>query len=465
MMRSAKLLFLAALASFVLAAFCSVENPDIYYYMGCVRLLLDGKIPFLDFNIAYTPLSFYMASLPASIFGTGNTAALAYNFFLAFVNAGLLYYLLRKNVQDKALCLFSTAYYLISIFFLDGTCYMLEPYVMFWGLLSLIVQRRDNLPAMFVAGICSFMAFWSKQYGLGFIALNIAFLLLQWARRTEQGAWAKASRMFALLTGFTIAACCMIGLLLMHGATPLSSLHAFSGETYQKLGLIGLLEGYGFLIIAFPFFPVTVWLIAKNFSHFRKETFMVVCLCGIFGFMLSTYVRSYMHYIQLAMPFAILLSAMLLDKYCQQAADCRLVRWYKFTVIVPLAIMLYFDCNFIFHSERRAVNRTASEVARIIPKGTDKVYVSTMLLCIGNINRYGAPMIEKWGMSNGFMEEGEPLREIIMDASCFVIDPAKLEYLRQEEPELLRHIEVGRIQTRIECSDKRFETIVFSNQE
>ena len=121
-MRLTKLLFLAAGLSFALAIFCSAENPDIYYYMGCVRLLLEGKVPLVDFHIGYTPLSFYMACVPAYFFGTGITAALVLETFMSLCNACLLYYLLRKNVRDKGLCLFSTAFYLTSLFFIDGMC-------------------------------------------------------------------------------------------------------------------------------------------------------------------------------------------------------------------------------------------------------------------------------------------------------------------------------------------------------
>ena len=129
-MRLVKLLFLAACLSFGLAIFCSAENPDIYYYMGCVRLLMEGKVPFVDFHIGYTPLSFYMACLPARLFGTGNTAALSFETSMSFINAGLIYYLLRKNVRDKALCLFSTAFYLISLFFLVNLLQIWNFYLM-----------------------------------------------------------------------------------------------------------------------------------------------------------------------------------------------------------------------------------------------------------------------------------------------------------------------------------------------
>lgn len=458
-MQLTKFLFFIVCISFVLAIFCSVENPDIYYYMGSIRLLLDGKVPFVDFHIGYTPLSFYMAYLPASFFGTGNTAALAIETFMNFLNAGLVYYLLRKNVQNKVLCFFFTAFYLSSVFFLDGMCYMLEPYVTFWGLLSLIALYKNKLWTIFVAGICSFMSFWSKQYGLGYVILGIFYLLL-YHRISWQSLF---GRMFVFLVGLFGAAFCMIELLLMQGVS-LASMFMFSGDTYEKLGLIGMLEGYGFLIIAVPFFPVMVYLIVKNFKSFCEDNFMVVCLCGVFGFMLTTYVRSYVHYIQLPLPFVMLLGAMLLDKYCIGKNDERLMKWFKISAIVPLSIMFYFDYNFIFHNERIAVNETANEIASIIPKGTEKVYVSSKLLCIGNINRYGAPMLEKWGMSNGFMEEGEALREVIMDADSYVMDPAKLDYLRQNESDLLKHIEEGRIRTKIACRDKRFIAIVYSKK-
>ncbi|MBR5395227.1 MAG: hypothetical protein IK144_09130 [Bacteroidaceae bacterium] len=457
-MRLVKLLFLVCCLSFALAIFCSAENPDVYYYMGCVRLLLEGKVPFVDFHIGYTPLSFYMACLPGYIFGTGNTAVLAFETFMSFINAGLIYYLLQRNVQDKVLCLFSTAFYLASLFFLDGMCYVLEPFIMFWGLLSLIAVQRKSLWGVLAAGICSFLAFWTKQYGLGFLVLNMLWIVLSF--RSDWLALAK--HMFVLLAGFALTACCMVGSLLLQGVT-LSNMAKFSGSSYEKFGMMGIVEGSGYLLLVAPFLPVAVFLIVKHFKSLLKDTFLIVCTCGILGFMLATYVRPYLHYIQLPLPFALLLITILVDRYGRQAENERLVKWFKVSVIVPLCIMAVIDYYFIFHNERKVVNEVAAEVARLIPEGTKKVYVSTRLLCVGNINRYGAPMLERYGMSNGFMEEGEPLREIIMDADCYVIDPAKLEYIKREEPELFRHIQEGRKQVRIDCRDKRFVTIVFSN--
>ena len=459
-MRLSKLLFLAAGFSFVLAIFCSAENPDIYYYMGCVRLLLQGKVPFVDFHIGYTPLSFYMAYLPARLFGTSVTAALTFETFMSLINAGLIYYLLRKEVRDKALYVFSVAFYLTSLFFLDGMCYMLEPFIMFWGLLSLIAVRRGTPLAVLVAGVCSFMAVWSKQYGLGFFVLNILYLLLSFRKQ-----WlALIGRLLVLGIGFAATGFCMVESLLMQGAT-LTGMTTFSGAAYEKLGLLGLLEGYGYLLLVAPFLPVAIFLIIRHFKTLPEEKFLVVSLCGILGFMLAAYVRPYLHYIQLPLPFAIFVTTILVDRYGVQRGNERLVKWFKASVIVPLCIMAVIDYAFIVGNEREAVNDVAEEVAQIIPKGTDKVYVSTRLLCVGNINRYGAPMLQKYGMSNGFMEAGEPLREIVKDADYYVIDPVKLEYLRNEEPELLQHIEEGRKQTRIECRDKRFVTIVYSNHD
>lgn len=457
-MQFAKFLMFTAFLSFVLAIFCSAENPDIYYYMGCVQLLLEGKVPFVDFHTHYTPLSFYMAYLPAYLFGTESTASLAFETFMSFINAGLIYYLLRRNVQDKALCLFAIAFYLTSLFFIDGMCYMLEPFVMFWGLLSLIAMQRKSLWAVLAAGIFSFLAFWTKQYGLGFLVLNMLWIVLSF--RSDWLALAK--HMFVLLAGFALTACCMVGSLLMQGAT-LIDMMTLSGDTYEKFGLLALLEGFGYLLLVAPFLPIAVFLIIKHFKNLQRETFLIVCACGVLCFMLATYVRPYLHYIQLPLPFALILITILVDRYGRQAGNERLVKWFKVSVIVPLCIMAVIDYRFIFHNERKAVNEVATEVAKIIPKGTNKVYVSTRLLCIAHVNRYGAPMLRKHGMKNGFMEEGEPLREIIMDADCYVIDPAKLEYIKREEPELFRHIQEGRKQVRIDCRDKRFVTIVFSN--
>ncbi len=453
--RLAALLLLAAGLSFALAIFRSAEHPDIYYYMGCVRLVLEGKVPFVDFYTHYTPFTFYMSSLPAYFIGTDSTAALSIETFMSIINALLIYRLLREEVRDRALCLFAVAFYATSLFFIDGMCYVLEPFVMFWGLLSLIAVRKGSLWAVPAAGACCFLAFWSKQYGLGFFALDILYLLLSF--RTDLKAL--AGRLSLLSIGFAAGACCAVGPLLMQGAT-LSDMTALSGDTYEKFGLPALLEGIGYLLLVAPFMPIAAFLVAKHFKILSRDTFLVVCFFGIVCFMVATYVRPYLHYIQLPLPFAIFLTTILLDRYGGE----RLKRWFKVSVIVPLSIMVVIDYNFIVHNERQDVADVAAEVAKLIPEGTDKVYVSTRLLCVAHVNRYGAPMLWKHGMKNGFMEEGEPLRDNIMDAGCYVIDPVKLEYLRREEPQLLRHIEEGRHATRIDCRDKRFVAIVYTTQ-
>ncbi|MBR6142280.1 MAG: hypothetical protein IKQ37_11070 [Bacteroidaceae bacterium] len=459
-MRLAKLLLLIAVLSFVLSIFCSAENPDIYYYMGCVQLLLEGKVPFVDFHTHYTPMSFYMACLPAYFFGTGNTAALSFVTFLNFVNAGLVYCLLRREVKDKTLCLFAVVLYLMSLFVMNGVCYMLEPFIMFWGLLSLIAVQRESLWSVLAAGAFSFFAFWTKQYGLGFFVLNILYLLLA-RREGDKASPSRAGLAVSFFIGFAVAGCCMVGALLMQGAT-LSGMVGFSGQAYERFGFLSLLQGYGYLLRVVLFLPVGIYLFIKHFKSLRDDKLLIVCLCGILGFMLTTYVRPYPHYLQLSLPFAVLLIAIMVDRYGIQLGNERLVKWFKASIIVPLVLVMIGDYNFIFYNERQAVDDVAAEVAKIIPEGTDKVYVSTKLLCVAHVNRYGAPMLWKHGMSNGFVEEGEPLREVIMDAGSYVIDTVKLEYLRREEPELMRHIEEGRHATRIDCRDKRFVSIVYN---
>lgn len=449
-------MFLFACLVYYLALTRSAENPDLYYYMGSIRMLLEGRHPFVDFHIGYTPLSFYMMCLPVKMFGSTIAVAIACNTVMHLVNAFLVYMLLYQSVSNKSLCIFVSLHYMISNFFLDGMSFMLEPFVTFWGLLSLMAIKREKVIWTFVAGVLCFCAFWSKQYGLGYMFLCGLYIICNSGSLKN---FFKHTIPFVI--AFFLTGAFFIWLIIRQNVE-ISAMFNLSGSEYEKNGFLGLLAGYGTIIGIAPSICLAVYLFVRHTKIYKCDKMLPIYLCGILGFMLSTYVRIYMHYLQLASPFVLMSVAIIFYNYTLKTLDYRYLKCFVYSLVVPVIMSGVMATQLIIRNERADVYQVSEKISKYIPKNSSKVYITSRLLCIGINNYYEPPMLKKYGFSNGFAEKGDAQREIINDASCFIFNTNKLCEMKIEEPLLYKYVTTNFHKRNIPCRDKRFSCILFT---
>jgi hypothetical protein len=438
------ILAIIAVAKIGLSLFRIEVNADAAFYLGVSRLILEGNLPFVDFPPIYTPLSFYMMSVPIALFGTSFTIALLFFYLLHLANAGIVYKIVRQYSCDKLLAAFCAIFSLLLCLGSDGCRYVLEPFVLFFGLSALCVLKRRGLKWIVISGFFCFCSFWSKQYGLGFICLAVAFLFLE-----EGCSKTFVRKLCYLLMGFFVGMAIFVLFFLLQGVEPLALL-GLSGSDYRRVGISGLIGGWTSLFITLPILIIAIMVMIAKLQNFRKISLLIISFLAVFGFMLQCYVRFYAHYLILAMPFCVLMLFACMDAI-------KSIKWKNiYTVLLLLApfIPIYFASksmiSLIGENTRVKQEICAKSLSKIVPVGSKDVYCAMDLLPFMHINTYNPPLVSKFGMSNGFIEEAEGTSDLIRAASYCMISERDLKKTKRYTTEICDYLNKNFDRTQIE---------------
>lgn len=433
-------------------------DPDATCYMGVTRLLLDGKIPLIDFKIDYTPLVMYLMCLPVSIFGASYPVGMITTYLVQAYDAFLVYGISRQHKFSKSHAIFAALWFLLCCLFFGGRQYLLEPFVLAFGLSSIFVIRKKSFCYAILSGTFCFCAFWTKQYGLGFLPLLVLAIILE-----RENKRVMLFRICAVVSGFIFTALLFLSILLLSGVD-FNSFRTLLHGDYECSGFSGLIESYCSLL---TFFPLLVWPVVTltlNTKAASKDSLTLLSFCGILIFMMQGWVRYNYHYLMLAVPFAI----WLLLAVCRQMRTCLAYRMYgcflAVVLLIPTIVAIRKDYIILTSDRRTTREACAAEVAKLVPVGSENVYTSINMLSLTLQNNYLPPCIKDHGMSNGFLMDPSEAFELLQSADYCVI--AK-EDLSNEElfPEKLReHLEKEFTSTEISVGNKVYECLVFSKQ-
>lgn len=415
------LLALWAVVSIVLSYFKIRINEDSSYYIGVVRLILDGKIPFKDFFLGYTPLSFYLLSVPCKIFGCTFNVGIFFIYLLHFCNALILYKVCRKYVKSIPLATYCAILCFILCLGRDGRIYVLEPFVLMFGLSALYVQHLKFQWRDVVAGFLCFCAFWCKQYGLGFICLCMALILLR-------GQFCKKSwrQTVQLLIGFFAGAIFFVSILSLIGV-PLSDLINLSGSDYERDGLYGLFGSWKAVCISLPLLVISIILMFSSLKNYSKHAMLIVAFFGIAGFLLQCYVRFYSHYMMLAMPFCVLMLLLCADTIKTPRYRKIYLSTFILSSIIPCYFMQKTNMELCRSNERASQEKCACIIREHIPNGSKDVFTGMTFLPTTLQNEYEAPLLDKYGLSNGFVRKSEEVLELIKASRYCLISSIDFE--------------------------------------
>jgi hypothetical protein len=143
---------------------------DAGYYLKIAFDLSHGLRYYNEINCNYNPLVLYLFALPFKLFGEVPLLLLVTLHYLMYPALGWVFYKTLAIIgAPKTLQYLFPFILIMANLILDGVYIMLEVYVLVFqlcALLFLLGSQNKPYTGQFMAGICLFLAFYAKQYGL-----------------------------------------------------------------------------------------------------------------------------------------------------------------------------------------------------------------------------------------------------------------------------------------------------------
>lgn len=399
-------------------------DPDATCYMGVTRLLLEGESPIFDFNLDYTPLVMYLMCFPVRLFGASYPVGMFTSYLVQFFDAFMVYKISCKYKLSQSQSIVASLWFLLCCLFFGGRQYLLEPFVLSFGLSAVLLAGNKSMFHVTLSGILCFCAFWSKQYGLGFLPLVLLALFREGGNpRTD------LSRILVMGCSFFLSALFFFFLLLLPGVQ-FSELGKFLHNDYVRAGFSGLFESYLSLLTFFPLLVMPVVMLLVKTRILLKDSLFLLSFSGIIVFMMQGWVRYNYHYLMLVVPFAIWLLLASYRHISSSAMRCGFASMLVLMILIPTTVAIRKD--FVILTSGRRANREAcaSEVAKLVPVGSRNVYTSINMLSLTLQNNYLPPCLKEHGMSNGFLMDPSEIFMLLQSADYCII--AKVDFSNEE---------------------------------
>lgn len=285
---------------------------DSAYYICQAQLCAKGFVPYIDFSDGYTPLWTYLAAGLKLLFNVPDGCYvfyLAIHYLLAICVALFIYKIAVLWGASRMVSFLGACMFMVMSHWLEGNVVLLEIPSLCFGMMSvwLTLSYQNKIYWNYVwIGILTACSFLCKQFGFGFLLLNL-YLIVFVNRQT----WKEC---LCLIAGF---------------ALPIVLCFVYWGEQFIPI----VISGYGtesaaavgydvsflvkmksvlgtiwyFLYMVCPAIIVSLFFIPFAISH-RQFGKMLFCYLGILGFALQYYFAlGGFHYMLYMVPFAVLL--------------------------------------------------------------------------------------------------------------------------------------------------------------
>lgn len=287
-------------------------NPDAGYYLPLARRVAAGEVPFRDFPSLYPPGAYYLFAL----LGQGGLASpLAIKGALVAVhllNLILLALVLRRWGFERAETLCLAALGGLWTMRAEGVSVALEPLQNLYLLLALWACLGRDLRSAAAAGLAVGCALLVKQYAL--LAIPGLLLVCLSASGKEEfaavPAWRRWMRPLTLLA-MTGAPFLLFALLTGQAPVPLFRQLASYGGEAASYGVAGWKSLYLNLVETNgPALPLLASGILSLWLLWRQPSMLNLGLMALLaGSSAPLLVRSFPHYVQMAIPWSILVWA------------------------------------------------------------------------------------------------------------------------------------------------------------
>jgi len=419
------LLFVA----YCISAFRVSLNPDAVYYLGVIEQISNGKVPYRDFGLGYTPLGFYMMLIPKYIFGEhcNYTVYISFLYIISFLNAFILFKLAKRYTGNNNLSLFAAFLFLLQIYNLQGVYFILEPFVVFWGLLALYLTTAKvlNLKMIFFSGLFAGFSFLSKQYGLGSLAVVMFFFIVN-----SKSIKLLIKNEILVFTGFSFGIGLFFFIGYISGVRFEDFYYVSTGGHYGVRSLFYYWESIELLVLKLApwllFLPVYYYYyyyykIKSNNSFLH----IFVLLVAVIIFSFQFYFLNLVHYYILLIPYTVLISVILLH--------IKIPRSIRYIYLILLIFPMISNIHHVFkntksllgQNERDKQIHQSAEIANLIGDTQNKIVYcfSGIINYVYFFNNYQPPLIQKYGYSFGY-ETNDGIKERLMKSDFLIIDQA-----------------------------------------
>ncbi len=300
------LVSIVALAvAYLVSAYKNLFNSDAAYYLGVVELIYNGKVPYIDFTLAYTPLGFYLMLLPRWIMGnvSSYTGYLIANYLFTFAVSWIMGIVAYRISKKRLYALLSILFYLFYNYQLEGVYFCLEPITNFFGLLGiwLLYGRKYNQKQVVIAGMTAGLAFLTKQYGLVYVGMLGLILLFE-----NKTVVAKIKDTLWLVVGFALPLVLLFLYLIgFNGGSFADIMGSLSGSNYGKQLLGEYVVGIKQLFLFFPYLFLVAFLLFVD----RKKGVqpLIILFLTLLATTFQFFFQTFLHYYILLLPSVILL--------------------------------------------------------------------------------------------------------------------------------------------------------------
>ncbi|MBK8848313.1 MAG: glycosyltransferase family 39 protein [Bacteroidetes bacterium] len=319
-------------------------NPDGSYYLSYSENMFKGYRPYTDMGLDYMPFVIYIFFFFKMIFNGIQYEHYLTIQILSYFLSGFLIYLivLHFTLRNKIVSITAGFLFIGSIFTFDGIYIILEPYLIVFALLTVLLlikaNEKNNSLLFLFAGFFSICCFFCKQYGVLIYPAVAIYFLWQYYSKVI-----KLKNMFTFFMGIVTASILFLAFLfLIHRVEPSGFFYSIFKpqyvDSYPNLSINAFISFFRYsvfyvfpIIMLFPFI-----FIEKNSKHFPQVLLVIVAAASFFSVMI---VRQYPHYFQLSLPFLIISIFILLEKTKEIMPFFKLIRLYHLAFLLMIFSM------------------------------------------------------------------------------------------------------------------------------
>jgi hypothetical protein len=251
------------------------------------------------------------------------------------LNALLVYLLAKHYTNDRFILVLSFLSYFLLSFHSDGCFFVLEPFVTFFGLASILFYlliRRYSSYWMLVSGFLAALAFLNKQYGIVYLLSLPAFILID-----NKDILSIIKRVLLYIVGYCLPFLVFILYLKIANGGLRELFTLYSGSGYGQRSLEAYLSGlYTLLKIYGIFLPFSLWVLFK--TGIRNHIVVYLYLIGSFS--LQFFFYKFPHYYLLLLPHLILCAVI---TYGNLFKEKKVLIIYILTLSITFIINIYSD--------------------------------------------------------------------------------------------------------------------------